>query len=97
MKKNPDDFNIIGVCPEDFLYCEIFFLQLSRPLLKKYNINMSQNSILAYLPCTLQDQCASKRGTDKKKNILFYAPCALYVLSVVNVLDRDGRSDGVSD
>ena len=42
------NFTYLGICPEDFLFGELFVLQLRKPCLKKFKITLYRTSILAY-------------------------------------------------
>lgn len=78
------DFVYIGICLEGFLYGTIFILQLSRSSFKRrqhYRVLGLYSGIFAvYL------QLHTSAKSNYKTNILFYALCVLYFLSMATIV-----------
>ena len=82
MKLTLGNFNYLGICLEDFLFGELFVLQLRKPCLNKFKITLYQVSILAYLPCICIIMHPRKRpATTKNKNrhSMRSVPCMSYL------------------
>ena len=75
------DFNYLGLCMEGFWFGTLSVLQMPRPLTKShYTVSGLYSGIFAmYL------SYYGSKDTNKTKNILYYALCVLYVLSVATL------------
>ena len=77
------DFNYLGLCLEAFFFGAIFFfiLQVLRPPSLFRSTGIYSAIFIMYI-----QYHSSERRSDMRKTILFFAICALYILSSVTMI-----------
>jgi FtsH-binding integral membrane protein len=72
------EFEYLAICLEGFFFGELFVLQLSTPVSEEFLIPGIYSGIFAVHSYYVSD----KGSSNKKRSIIFYALCILYILSL---------------